>query len=55
MLRLITKAELAYTEKRDQDVQRYLELIRLLPGFARHPNVRRLLAKMRAPGSNRGS
>jgi tetratricopeptide (TPR) repeat protein len=47
MLRLVKKAEVAYTERRHYDVQRYLEQLRLLPGFARHPEVRQLFKKMR--------
>jgi serine/threonine protein kinase len=46
MLRLIQKAEAAYVEKREADVRRYLEQLRILPGFARHPNVRHLLKRM---------
>ncbi|MDQ2867118.1 MAG: protein kinase [Verrucomicrobiota bacterium] len=46
MLRLIEKAEAAYAEKRDYDVRRYIEQLRILPGFARHPLVLRLLNKM---------
>src|SRR5438552_7400570 len=48
MLRLIRKAEAAYAEKREYDVKRYVEQLRILPGFARHPNVRRLIKKMQA-------
>jgi serine/threonine protein kinase len=50
MLRLIKKAEAAYTENREHDVERYIEQLRILPGFARHPNVRRLLKKMKRVG-----
>lgn len=46
MVRLIQKAEAAYAEKREHDVKRYIEQLRILPGFARHPSVRRLLRKV---------
>jgi hypothetical protein len=42
MLRLIKKAEVAYAEKRCRDVDRYVEQLQLLPGFAGHPKVREL-------------
>ncbi len=47
MVRVVKKAEVAYTERRHHDVNRYLEQLRLLPGFARHPKVRQLFEKMR--------
>jgi serine/threonine protein kinase len=50
MLRLIRKAEAAYVERRHYDVQRYLEQLQMLPGFARHPKVRQLFGKIRASG-----
>ena len=49
MLRLVKKAEAAYVQMRHYDVQRYLEQLQMLPGFARHPKVRQLFGKMRAP------
>ena len=49
MLRLITKAETAHAEQRQHDAQRYLEQLGMLPGLARHPRVRQLRQKLRAP------
>ncbi|HEV2045851.1 MAG TPA: protein kinase [Chthoniobacterales bacterium] len=46
MLRLIKKAEAAHADGREYDVKRYIEQLQTLPGFARHPKVRRLLRKV---------
>lgn len=49
MLRLVQKAEAAHAEKREHDIRRYIDQLRILPGFARHPSVRRLLKRMQTP------
>jgi hypothetical protein len=44
--RLVGKAEEALREKRDDDARRYLLMSGDIPGFARHPRRRRLLAQL---------
>jgi hypothetical protein len=44
--RLMNKTQLAISEKRMDDAQRYLLMSGDIPNFARHPQRRRLLSKI---------